>query len=154
MREPGPGERETLVERQASLERMLSERMPVLADFFQRLGHTDGAMVLVEAPRFVGPLDAFLRQQVITQEDRAWILARVAYFVGEYLVQRHGGIWFVDDDAESRHFLRIVVGRFSDGTNSVARIDPFEVAAALVDHRPPRSLAGTLEGIEAELAAA
>src|SRR5258708_6538850 len=101
-------ERAELDRRLATFEKFLEERMPVLTTFMEQLELPNPAMVLVEADRFLPPLDEWMRDQVITNSDRTWILTRIGYFIGEYLVQKFSGCWFVNDIADSRYFARYV----------------------------------------------
>jgi hypothetical protein len=62
---------EIIEHRQKQFDSFLQERMPVLADFMGLLELPDPAMVLVEADRYLPPLDAWLKDQVISPSDKA-----------------------------------------------------------------------------------
>jgi hypothetical protein len=123
-------EEELLERRKQQFEDFLNERMPVLADFMQRLKLPDPALVLVNAKDYLNPLDEWLRDQPITQADETWLITRLGYFSGEWLVQQLGGCWLLDDIPDSRYFARYVVGQFSGARNRNTMADPFEIAAA------------------------
>lgn len=99
-------------------------------------------------------MDAFIKEQVIDCDNRAWIVARMGYLIGEWLVQRFGGCWFVNDIPDSRYFARYGAGRFARIRNQNATVDPMAVADAYVSEPPGRSLTATLRKLEANLLAA
>ncbi len=151
MRELSDSEQEELQRRQANFDSFLSERMPVLKDFFERLEVPNAALVVAEPGSFLPSLDAFMRDQQISGDDRTWILTRLGYYIGEWLVERFGGCWFVNDVPESRSFLRYVVGRFTRLGNSNAMIDPFLIAEEFLQMNAPRSLSQLLTEVAADL---
>jgi hypothetical protein len=151
MRKLTENERAEVSCRRAGFDRFLEERMPVLKDFMDRLELPNPAMVLVEAERYLAPLDQWIKDQVVSPDDRIWILTRLGYFIGEFLVQRLGGHWFLNDIPDSRFFGRYVVGRFHRITNSNAMVDPFQVAEAFLHELPGRSLSHILAQVESEL---
>lgn len=154
MRKPTPEEIQILDRRSKGFATFLDERLPVMLDFIERLGLPDAAMVLVEADKFLPALDAWLKDQTIDPADKVWILTRIGYFVGEYLVQRLRGYWFLNDVPDSQYFARYVVGRFARASNRNAMVDPFAVADAYVSELPGRSLSRLLAAVEMEIAEA
>lgn len=138
------------------LSAFLSERMPVLADFAERLELQNAASIVIDPERFLPSIGLWMRNQVIADEDdRVWIVTRLGYFIGELLIQRMGGgAWFLNESPESRYFLDYVVGRFPGLQNPNALVNPFEVADAFVGSSPPRDLTGLVEQVEGELRAA
>jgi hypothetical protein len=142
-----------LERRQARFDRFYEELMPALVDFVERVGIKPGHGVLNQAPLYVEHLTTALSGLTVSSdEDRIWLLARVSYFIGEYLVQKYSGYWYVNDIEGSRYFARYVVGRFSALNNLVPMVDPFEVAQVFVDTPPPRQLDALLGEVESELA--
>ena len=95
-------------------------------------------------------------QDLGDEDDKFWIVPRVAYFMAELFMQRHGGgEWRVITMTEVhpdhlRRTMRIVVGEFGDGTPG--EVDFFEAAKLFVYQPPPRSLTATLRECEAALA--
>lgn len=151
MRDLTTDEKSLLERRQAGQNRFLDERMPVLSEFMESLGQADAALVLVDAGRFLKPLDEWLSKQEIIPEIRSWITTRLGYFSGEYLCQRLGGRWFLNEDPGSKYFARYVVGKFSKASNDGVVVDPFVVAQSLVAESQGRSIAALLSRVETEI---
>jgi hypothetical protein len=144
-------EEKELARRKAGFDAFLQERMPVLVDFMQALELQNAADVLQDAEKFVSPLDVYLKDQTITDDDRIWILTRLGYFIGELLVQKLNGCWLLNENPDSRTFMRYVVGQFSKIKNTQAMIDPFFVADTYLSEAPGRSLVAILEELLSEL---
>lgn len=145
-------EEETL--RAKRLERLpmfLEERMPVLADFAERLELPRPTMIVADPHAYVPAVGAFMRDQTISADDRAWILTRLGYLLGELLIQRLGGHWFLNEIPDSRYFLRYVVGRFTRAKNLNAMVDPFEVADQFLRQPPGRDLTALADEVEREI---
>lgn len=140
-----------LQERNAGFDQFYAELMPVLVDFVEKLGIKPPHEVLRAAVQFVSPLDHALKDMVVASaEDRTWLLTRMAYFIGEYFVQKYGGCWSVSEAQGSKFFARCVVGQFVRlGTAAV--LDPFEVAKDFVDAPAPRHLEQLLKEVGAQL---
>lgn len=144
-------EQELIERRRTSFDDFLAERMPVLTHFMQCLEFPDPPMVLVNANDYSIGLSDWLKQQVIEADDRQWILVRIGYFVGEWLVQKLGGYWFLNEIPDSRYFGRYVVGRFSKSQNPNSMVDPFEVASACLEEPVGRELQRYLLEVEAAI---
>ncbi len=138
--------------RKKELDAILNERMPVLVEFFTDLDAPQPYAVLTEAEKYVSYLDDFMKDQVVEEEDFYWIVTRISYFIGEYLVQKYQGCWMVNETPDSRTFGRIVTGCFLRLANQSAMVDPFEVAVTFVRSSLPRSLRPLLQELEQELA--
>jgi hypothetical protein len=151
MRQLNENERRQLEVRRQRFEQFLAERLPVLTDFMARLELSDPQLVLVAADRYVSAVDAWLTWQVIEGDDRVWLLTRVGYLVGECLVQKFGGCWLINEVPDSAFFGRYVVGQFPGAANPDATVDPFALAASLVDQPPGRSLCKALEEVEHDI---
>ncbi len=78
-------------------------------------------------------------------------MARMAYYIGEYFVQKYNGCWYVNEIPDSRYFARFVLGNFNIPSERALMIDPFAVAEIYVSDRPPRSLESLLLEVEREL---
>lgn len=136
---------EALLEsRRARFGVFLAERLDVLKDFIERLELPDAAMVAVDAARYLPAIDAWMKNQVISPDDWAWIHTRLGYFIGEYLVQTLGGYWFVEDAPGARFFGRYVVGNFSNARVPNLRVDPIHVADVYLREGTGRSLSNLL----------
>lgn len=154
MRQLTTSENETIANRRASFGAFLEGRMSILSEFMELLELPEPTMVLVEAENYLPALDKWLTSQAIDKSDREWLLLRLGYFVGEYLVQRLGGAWFLNETPDTRYFSRYVVGRFSRVENGNAIADPLSVAADCIDSPPGRSIARLLESVEKEITGA
>jgi hypothetical protein len=146
-------------EQQVTLERRLktfdgyfAESMPVLADFFSRIGASDPVLVVNDPSSYLAVLDKWLAAAAFTrpisEQDTRWLVVRLGYFIGYVLTQRHGGCWFVDDQPESRWFLHYVVGNFRDYPNG--RVDPNYIANEFLAHGERTSLSDFLRVVEAD----
>jgi len=147
----GEAEDQLLEHRRELFAAIQEELYPALSDFMSRLGLQDAPLVVRYAEQFLPAVDRWLGQQEVSPESFEWIRARVAYFLGELLVQRWKGFWFVDERPESPFFARIVVGGFERSANPGAEVDVFIAAGNYVSLPPGRSLIGALAEIEAEL---
>src|SRR5690242_4813692 len=100
-----PHEIDLIQKRKAGFERFYEELMPALVDFVERVGIKPGYEVLHQAPLYVEHLTKALSGLAVSSdEDRTWLLTRVGYFIGEYLVQKYSGCWYVSDIEGSRYF--------------------------------------------------
>lgn len=154
MRQLSSEETELLRRRSEQLASFLSERMPVLADFAVSLELDDPPTMVADPGRYVPSVDAFIRNQVVEEADRPWIVTRLGYLIGEVLIQKFRGHWFLNDLPDSRYFGGYVVGQFTGLSNPCAMIDPFEFANAIIALPPGRSLRNSLAELERDLRAA
>lgn len=129
----------------------VSESVPVLIHFLSCLGMLNPEEVKNNAERFVVPLDLWMKEQPILEEDRIWILTRMGYFIGEYLNQRYGGVWMLEEDVDSPYFSQYVVGEFKNLPILNSRVSPFSLANNYVGEPPGRSLVNKLEFVREEL---
>lgn len=73
--------------------------IPSLVDFVSKMGINPAHEVLNNAPMFVPLLSTALRNlDVIDEEDKAWLLARLGYFIGEYFTQKYSGAWYPNEN--------------------------------------------------------
>ena len=153
MHELTPDQQATLDRRRAGFDQYLEERMPLLVEFCDRLELPDPYRVLNEAELFIDPIDEWVARQELhddaDQDERIWLAVRLAYFLGELLVQRFHGCWFVEDNPNGRYFGNFVVGRFSHFPNG--RVDPSLAIKELTDQPVGRSLAALVDEISSEL---
>jgi hypothetical protein len=141
-----------LEKRKAGFDAFYLALMPTLADFAEKMGINPAHEVLKDAKQFVSYLDGALQNlPVADDQDRAWLLTRMGYFIGEYFVQQYRGCWYVNEIPDSRYFGRYVVGRFFSLNNATLMLDPFEVAQVCVDSPIPRQLNMLLKDVDLEL---
>jgi hypothetical protein len=124
--------------------------MPVLADFADALGLAEPIGIVADPRRFLPAIAQYMSSQEIEPADRVWAGTRIGYLIGEVLVQSMSGCWYLNDQPESRHFGRYVVGQFPRLPPQTT-VDPFEVAFDYLDHGLGRSLVTQVERVEAEL---
>jgi hypothetical protein len=144
-------QQELLAKRQTAFDQWLTERMPILRDFAAALDLPDPPLIVADPDRYLPPIGAWLRNQVVEPGDWAWAVSRVGYFVGEVLIQRFAACWLVCDAPGSRLFARYVVGRFRRVSNPAAIADPVEVVAAYLSEPPGHDLVRMLETVGGEL---
>lgn len=126
--------------------------IPSLVDFVSKMGINPAHEVLNNAPRFVPLLSTALRNlDVVDEEDKAWLLARLGYFIGEYFTQKYSGAWYPNENPASRYFARYVVGKFSIASQRELNLDPFMIAEAYISIPMPRALEPLLQEAEQEL---
>ncbi len=143
-------EKKLLAERRAGFDEFYEEMMPVLTEFAEDLKLPEPAMIVAQPDHYLTAIAEFVRPPSIEkEEDRIWITTRLGYFIGEVLIQRLGGSWFLNEQPESRYFLRYVVGEFDDGTRPNAMVDPFEAADGFIANPPGRDLRQFIGEIEA-----
>lgn len=151
MRELTEMEMTDLGRRKAQFDSFLEQRMPVLTNFIERLELPNAPLALVEADTFLPAISQYMESQRIDAGDRTWILTRIGYFIGEWLVQRYDGCWYLNEAPDTRYFLRYVVGKFTGISNQNAMIDPFSIAEEFVDSPCPRNLINVLADVDSEL---
>ena len=82
-------EMKVLEKRKAAFEEFHKELIPVLVDFVGKMGINPAHEVLEHAPQFASYLGQALQNMgVANEEDRAWLVTRMGYFVGEYFLHR------------------------------------------------------------------
>jgi len=150
MRDLSPEEKAVRDRRKAEFDDFLAERMPVLASFAEALELENPPMIVADPQLYVPKVDEFLEMQDIQENDREWIILRLGFLIGEVLVQRLGGCWLLNDNPDSRTFLRYVVGQFA-GARTSAMVDPFEVADVLTSQKAPRHFSAMIEEVVAEV---
>lgn len=146
MRDMTDEEKAELKKRKDRLDVFRQERMPVLHDFAKVLGCESPHEILIVPEKFLLYISKYMEAQDVSDDSRTWLLTRIGYFIGEWLVSRFDGCWVVDESVESKTFSRYVIGEFgSSGSGKV--IDPFSLAQAYVDTRPPRKLIEQLDAV-------
>lgn len=149
-----PNDNDVLTKRKSEFENFYKELIPVLVEFIELMGIKPAHEVLNHAEKYVPYLGQALENMAVAdRDDRNWLLARMAYFLGEYFAQKYRGSWYVNEVYESRFFARYVVGQFEKISNQALMIDPFEIAQAYVDHVVPRKLEALILEVEAEILA-
>lgn len=149
MRPLTPEEESLISERRSRFDAFFEDMMPILSEFAEDLGLANPQMIVADPGGYVEPISHFMRDQVVSEDDRVWIITRLGYFIGEVLIKRLGGCWFLNEWPETRYFLRYVVGQFDEGTRTNAMVDPFEAATGFIAQPPGRNLGQFINEIEA-----
>ena len=136
---------ELLARRIVEFETFRSERLPVLHEFCKALGLDQPHEVVNEPQKFLPLLDRGFQDAVISEENRVWLVTRIGYYIGEYLISLLGGYWLVDKNPLSPSFARYVVGDFSSEGANAEIIDPFEIAQRYGTTSTPRFLRQSIE---------
>ncbi|MBK5302014.1 MULTISPECIES: hypothetical protein [Gammaproteobacteria] len=134
-----------LARRISGFDSFKSERMPVLHEFCKSLGFDEPHEVLNQPEKFLPMMDSGFKNAVISEENRAWFITRIGYYIGEYLISLYDGLWLVDKDPSSPTFARYVVGDFSYEGVITQVVDPFEMAQCYADTPVPRFLKQEIE---------
>ncbi|KAF0813616.1 hypothetical protein IGB42_01967 [Andreprevotia sp. IGB-42] len=147
-----PEEAELVRKRKSGFDEFYRALVPALVDFIGRMGVNPAHEVLKHADQFSLCLDDALQSMAVADDqDRAWLLTHIGYFIGEYFVQKYSGCWYVNEISGSRYLGRYVVGQFAALENAKLMLDPFEIAQTYVDETIPRQLERLLKEVDAEL---
>jgi hypothetical protein len=83
--------------------------------------------------------------------DLEGVHLQLAYLIGEYLIQRFGARWSIDDVPMSPTFGHVAIdvplssmSKDAATSDAIARVLPFELALQVVRAEPPRSVADVL----------
>jgi len=134
-----------LARRISGFDSFKSERMPVLHEFCKNLGFDEPHKILIQPEKFLSMMDGGFKNTVVGEENRAWFITRIGYYIGEYLISLYDGLWLVDKDPSSPTFTRYVVGDFSYEGVITQVVDPFEMAQCYADTPVPRFLTQEVE---------
>ena len=153
MYQPTPEQLQTLQRRRDGLAQFLDERMPVLVEFCKALELSEPHRVLTNPSIFLSSIAEWVAQQDVAnapQQDRVWLVTRLGYFIGEYLIETCGGCWFLDENPDSRWYTSYVVGEFPRCQH--VRVDPFRLAMEAVERHAGQSLEVLMREVSGEIA--
>jgi hypothetical protein len=151
MRDLTSEEQRILAQRQDEFPRLVAEIAPGVIELATYLGHEPPHTALRVPERFLLELERFLRTVELGQMSEGqmiWLNTRLAFFVIELLVHRHGGHPFVQMDPDSDYFLHYVVGNFDDGTPRTTIVEPFDLTYAVLHQPLGRSLVGAITDLQ------
>lgn len=151
MRALSDSEKDVLTKRRQAFGAFLEERMPVMASFAEQLEIYPASRIVSDPSSCIEPIARFVRYQSIEPEDRVRLITRLGYYIGELLIQRCGGCWGINELPGTRFFLRYVVWQFARPINPNAQLDPFEIAAVLLDSPADKDLRGVIDAVLKEL---
>ena len=104
-------------------QQVIEESRPMLTEFLEDIGlHQPGAELDLKAN--LEPFSTWVDAQEIEERDRAFLAARLAAFISEYLIDVHAADRQVVD---GKIFLRLKV---ADGV--LREFDPYKTAAGMV----------------------
>jgi hypothetical protein len=138
----GPSD-DILRRRREGLNSFLSEKRPVLQGFVDDLGLPLAGVVLTDPWSLLPGLDDWLAVQEVSSADIPWAAARLGYWIGDAVVAKYGGEWYLNEWAGTRFHLHYVVGHFPQA--GTAMISPMAIAFELLSEPPGRSLRRTME---------
>lgn len=146
---------ELIEKRKAGLDQFVTESFSVIVDFADRLGINDPHKVLTDfncLKDFIfSTVNDFVKSQIIKQNDRAWIITRIGYLLGEYFKEKYSGYWTVNENRNSKQFGHYVIFVKSSNGSLLYPIDVFSAAMEYIDQNPDRNLASLIKEIEAEI---
>lgn len=112
----------------ADLQQVIEESRPMLEEFLSALGIYRPGQSIADA-RLRDQFSDWLDVQEIGRDDYSYVIARVAAFICEYLIEGYSAIRFIEGN---RILLRLPI----DTSQGVYRdFDPYSVAAGLVRER-------------------
>lgn len=147
----GNNNNDLLAKRRDNFEKFLAERMSVLAEFAKTLGFENPNYIVASPSAYLSDIDCFMKNQIITDDDKVWIKVRLGYYIGELFIEKFGGCWFINELPNTRFFLRYVVGKFTHFENQNIMFDPFEVIETYLNLPVGRSLENLILEIENEI---
>ena len=123
-----------------AFQRFVNESLPALEEFLSDLGAVSPRDVRTRPETFVDFVSEWCATQDTTsEEDRIFLTARIAYFLGEILKTSTDGRWSLCEHASHETFGRYVIASAA-GTH----LDVVAAAHRFVTTPPPRSLARTV----------
>ena len=107
-------------------QRVIEESIPMLSDVLGGIGlHQNGTPL--DFAKLRDPFSSWLQQQVVAQEDFAFLVSLVAAFVSEYLIHQAGAQRYL---AGQQIRLRLPIQ-----SGAAREFDPYATAAGLVRER-------------------
>ena len=92
------GEATELERKRRAFRRSMTDIQVRLVELGRAVGLSDPNTAMDKPEAFLDKLDAFLattNADALGYNQRLWLKGRVAYFIGELLIRRHGGVWFL-----------------------------------------------------------
>jgi len=146
MGEANSADLEMLAQRRADLPQFQAEAVAATDTFLRTVIQGNALPYLKDLELFLPRLDELLGAETIQQQDRGWLLTNVMYFLGEYMRQRYGGRWVLDDKPGSAQFGRYVMD-VPSGADGSMRVSPGDLAYRYLSAPPGRSIYPLLEPV-------
>ena len=145
-------EKEIQIRRRKSFDSFLSGINPAIKEFASFIGIENPQNALDKPEKFLEVLEFFFKNQDIGELDieaRETLHLMLMYFVGELLLARYGGNWFLNENPDSESFLHYVVGYFEkDIISEELFLDPFNIVKVFIQTNIGRSLIKTIKEAE------
>ncbi len=132
----------------------VEQSYPALVEFAQTLGLAQPEAITTQPAAFLAALSAFFQHEDFSDlaaEERNWLHAMLTYYVGQYLIQRYGTLWQLDENPDSKFFLRYVITYFKGGYNPNLKVDPASIVEEYLNQPPERDLAALIGEVEGEI---
>jgi hypothetical protein len=155
MKELTQQELEIQTKRRKSFRPFVAGIKPALSELAEFVGVENPRAAIEKPEKFLQVLDFYFKQEDFSQldlESRGTLHLMLAYFTGQLLLHRHGGIWFLNENPDSDSFLSYVVGYFEDDSISErVLVDPFAAIEEYLQEPLGRSLFNKISEIEYEI---
>ncbi len=140
--------------RKQNLDSFVNQGYDIIVDFAGMLQLEKPFEVLKDPAaieRMINVIHDLIKDELIEDEDRIWLMTGVGYTMGESLIQRYQGYWNVNENESSDQYGRFVVFATAPAGDKHYPIDILEAAKELIDTPAPRDLKKLLTEIEAVL---
>lgn len=155
MRELTSQEIEIRTQRRKAFHNFVVGIKPAILEFAEFVGVENPQTAVDQPEKFLQVLEIFLKSEninAIDHEAKETLHLMLMYFIGQLLLHRYGGIWFLNENPEAKSFLRYVVGYFERANVSKKIfVDIFSVAEDFLAQPPERSLISTIKEVEEEI---
>jgi hypothetical protein len=129
--------------RQESFKNFVDGIEPALTELADFIGVENPQTAVKNPEMFLKVLDLYFKEENFRDLDLDAIKTlhlMLTYFIGQFLVFRHRGDWFLNEERDSKSFLRYVVGKFEDSSiRENIYVDPFDSAQKYLEKLPGRS---------------
>lgn len=143
-------EQEQLASRRAAFTDVMEQLGPAITELADHLGLPFPERAVDRLDEVLQELDRTLPRldlEALSNEQLVWLNTRLLYFIGQWLVRRYSGHWFLQEDPESDFFLRYITGNFQDSPDPTIIIDPLEVAIHVLEDPSARPLSVVLNTV-------
>lgn len=135
----GPDDLALIERRRAGFDEFVADAVPATEDFVRSVIQEDPESHLKDLETFLPVLAAVLRDEDLDDEAIRWLHVRIMYMLGQYLCQRFGAGWVLDEVPGSPLFARYVIDIPVSETGSY-RVDPSEMAYDILSADVPRDI--------------
>ena len=154
MRQLTEAETVTRTRRRQSWQEFVSQSRPTLEEFAMLLQAEHPTQAWEHPDSLIPAAEALTRDvhfDEMGQDERRWLQAVLIYLVGQVFIRRHGGLWTLEENPDSKFFLRYVVGFMKGGVRPGATVDPSFLVEVYLNSPPGRSLTTLLAEAEQDI---